>query len=397
MINENMHQLGIEPNAIRAIFAYAIARKAEIGKDKVFDFSIGNPSIPAPDAVRDTIIEILTKPGNDVNGYTPAQGAPSVREAIAQSLNKRYDAKAQAEDIYMTAGAAASINIALTAVTNPGEEFIVVTPYFPEYRIWIEQIGVTCIEIPARESDFQLDVPAIKAAITPKTRGIIINSPNNPVGVVYSREVLQELADALHEKQEEFGTRLYIISDEPYREIVYDNIEVPFVPNIYENTLVCYSYSKSLSLPGQRIGYLYVSSTMSGHEKVFAAVCGAGRSHGFICATSLFQYVIEKCVDVPTDIEAYDVNRKLLMEGLSALGYEYIEPQGAFYLWVKAPDSDADAFVSKALEYELLLVPSTAFATPGWVRIGYCVSKETIVNAMPAFAALAQDYGLKEA
>ncbi len=392
MINETMHRLGAEPNAIRAIFAYALARKAEIGEDKVFDLSIGNPSIPAPDEVRAAIMEMLSKPGNEVNGYTPAQGEPRVREAIAQSLNRRFDAGALAEDIYMTAGASASINIALTAVTKPGEEFIVVTPYFPEYRIWIEQVGVTCVEVPARKSDFQLDVPAIKAAITPETRGIIINSPNNPVGVVYAREVLEELAEALREKQEAYGTRLYIISDEPYREIVYDGIEVPFVPNIYENTLVCYSYSKSLSLPGQRIGYLYVSSAMPDHGRVFAAVCGAGRSHGYICATSLFQYVVEKCVDVPTDIAAYDTNRKILMEGLSALGYEYIKPQGAFYLWVKSLDPDADAFALKAREHELLLVPSTAFGTQGWVRIGYCVDRETIVNALPAFAALMQDY-----
>lgn len=392
MINETMYELGSEPSAIRELFAYGLARKAEIGGDKVFDFSLGNPSIPAPPAVKQAILELLDEPPVALHGYTPAQGTPGVRTAIADSINRRFGTEATAANIYMTAGAAASLDISINAIANAGDEFIVVAPYFPEYRIWIEAAGCTCVEVMARLSDFQLDTVAIAEAVTPKTKGIVVNSPNNPVGSVYSEENLQALADVLRAKQEEFDSSIYVICDEPYREIVYEGVEVPYIPSIYDRTIVCYSYSKSLSLPGERIGYIYVPERMPEWERVYAAVCGAGRALGFVCAPSLFQGVIEKCVDAPTDVAAYAENRALLCRGLSELGYEYIEPQGAFYLWVKALEPDEQAFAERAKELELLLVPSTSFGCSGYVRVGYCVDKATIESSMPAFKALMESY-----
>ncbi|MEG0070983.1 MAG: pyridoxal phosphate-dependent aminotransferase [Raoultibacter sp.] len=392
MVNEKMHQLGSAPSAIRELFAYGMGRKEEIGADKVFDFSLGNPSVPAPAAVKEALLDLLNEPPSALHGYSPAQGAPGVRSAIAGSLNRRFGTAYTLDDFYMTCGAAASINITITAITNPGDEFIVIAPYFPEYRVWIESAHAHCVVVPAREGDFQLDTAAIGAAITPRTRGIIIDSPNNPVGVIYSRETLQALADLLEEKQELYGHPLFIISDEPYREIAYDGIEVPWVPSIYRNTIVCYSYSKSLSLPGERIGYILVPGAITDAKTLYAAIAGAGRALGFICAPVLFQRAIERCVDVSSDVAVYAENRALLTEGLSRFGYEYIEPQGAFYLWVRALESDAEAFSERAKAHELLLVPSNSFGVEGWVRVGYCVSKETIEGALPAFADLAAEY-----
>ena len=392
MINERMLALGNEPSAIRELFAYGLQRKAEIGADKVFDFSLGNPSVPAPEAVRKAIAEALDEPACSLHGYTPAQGTPAVRAAVAGSIQRRYGCQASPDHIYMTAGAAAGLAISLAAVTHPGDEVIVVTPYFPEYKVFIESAGCTCVEVPARESDFQLDVSAIAAAITPKTSALIIDSPNNPTGAVYGRAVLEELACALRAKEAELGVKIYLISDEPYREIVY-GAEVPWVPAIYGRTIVCYSYSKSLSLPGERIGWLYSADQMGSEaDDVYAAICGAGRALGFVCAPALFQRVIERCIDEPSDVQAYAANRELLTSGLSELGYEYVEPQGAFYLWVRALEPDAQAFAERAKAHELLLVPSDSFGAKGWVRIGYCVDADVIRNSMPAFKALAEEY-----
>ena len=392
MINENMYQLGSAPNAIRALFAYGLERKAIIGNDKVFDFSIGNPSIPAPYQVEEAIVNLVSGDPQSIHGYTPAAGAADVRQAIADSINRRFGMKATPDTIYLSAGAAASLSISIQALSEGEEEFIVITPYFPEYRVWIEHAGCTCIEVPANQQSFQLDVAALENAITPKTKGIIINSPNNPVGTVYSRASLEALAKLLTNKEQEFQSEIFLICDEPYREIVYDNVEVPYVPAIYDRTIVCYSYSKSLSLPGERIGYLYVSERMPHAHRVYLAVCGAGRALGFVCAPSLFQQVIKHCVDTPSDVAAYDENRHLLTEELTALGYECIEPQGAFYLWVKALEPNAEAFAEKAKAYELLLVPSTSFGCQGWVRVSYCVAKQTIQASIPAFKALMEDY-----
>ena len=390
-INETSYAFGAAKSSIREIAAYGAARKAAIGAENVFDFSLGNPSIPAPDAVRASIERCAQLPPNVLHSYTPAAGLPETRQAVADSLNRRFDTAYAPEDLYLTCGAAASISITLHAIVNPGDEVIVVAPYFPEYRVWIETSGATCVEVMADPSTFQVDTAAVAAAVTGKTKAVLIDSPNNPVGAVYSAENLADLAAVLRERSEAMGQEIYLISDEPYREIVYGT-EVPWVPSIYDRTIVCYSYSKSLSLPGERIGWILVPGTNPEHDELVLAVAGAGRKLGFVCAPALFQRVLADCVDVPTNVEAYARNREALTSGLSKLGYEYIEPQGAFYLWVKALEPDAQAFFEKAKLLELLPVPSDSFGCPGWVRLGYCVSHETIVGSMPAWERLASYY-----
>ena len=343
MINEKMYGLGDEPSAIRELFAYGMARKAEIGAENVFDFSIGNPSVPAPELVRETMLELLDMDPVALHAYSPAAGLPEVKEAIAAYLSERYDTTATSGHLYLTAGAAAALASSIAAVTHPGDEVVVVSPYFPEYRTWIEAAGCTIVEVPAAVPSFQPDIEALRAAIGPKTSAVIINTPNNPVGAVYTRESLEALAAMLREREEVLGRPLYLISDEPYREITY-GIEVPWVPSIYARTIVCYSYSKALSLPGERIGWVYVSDAADDGDAVAVAVAGAGRALGYVCAPVLLQRVAARCVGEPSDVAAYAENRRLLTEGLSALGYEYVEPDGAFYLWVRALEEDAQAF-----------------------------------------------------
>lgn len=391
MINERMYALGAEPSAIRELFSYGLARKAEIGADKVFDYSIGNPSVPAPDSVRTTILDLMEEDPVSLHGYTPASGNPAVKQTVADSIRERYGVDAQPGQIYLTAGAAAGLAISITAITEPGDEVIVISPYFPEYKTWIDTAGCTVVEVPAQVPSFQIDVPAVAAAINDKTSAVIINSPNNPVGAIYTRENLEELAAALSAKEAELGRKIYLISDEPYREITYGK-EVPYVPCVYARTIVCYSYSKSLSLPGERIGYIYVSDLMDDAAEVSTAVAGAGRALGYICAPALLQRVIQQCIYEPSDVEAYAANRKLLSEGLAAMGYEFVEPDGAFYLWVKALEDDAQAFSDRAKDFELLLVPSDSFGVGGWVRLSYCIARDTIERSMPAFQALMDSY-----
>ena len=390
-INEKSYAYGAQKSSIREIAAYGSARKAEIGAENVFDFSLGNPSIPAPESVRASIERSLTLPPTQLHGYTPAPGLPAAREAVAASLNRRFGTSYAAGDVYLTCGAAASLSISFHATVNAGDEVIVIAPYFPEYRVWIETAGAACVEVMADAKTFQIDVDAVAAAITERTKAVIINSPNNPVGSVYAEQNLRDLAAALAAAEERLGTQIYLVADEPYREITY-GAEVPWVPAIYDRTIVCYSYSKSLSLPGERIGWVLVPNTNPDHDELVLAVAGAGRKLGFVCAPAIFQRVVIDCVDEPTDVEAYAENRRALTEGLSELGYEYIEPQGAFYLWVKALEPDANAFFERAKALELLPVPSDSFGCPGWVRVGYCVSHETIVNSMPAWKKLAESY-----
>lgn len=390
-INEKSYAYGAQKSSIREIAAYGSARKTQIGAENVFDFSLGNPSIPAPESVRSSIARALELPPTQLHGYTPAPGLPAAREAVAASLNRRFGTSYAAGDVYLTCGAAASLSISFHTLVNPGDEVIVIAPYFPEYRVWIETAGATCVEVMADPETFQIDVPAVAAAVNERTKAIVINSPNNPVGSVYAQKNLEDLAAALHDAQKRLGTQVYLISDEPYREIAY-GADVPWVPAIYDRTIVCYSYSKSLSLPGERIGWVLVPNTNPEHDRLVLAVAGAGRKLGFVCAPALFQHVVIDCVDEPTNVEAYAENRRVLTEGLSALGYEFIEPQGAFYLWVKALEPDASAFFERAKALELLPVPSDSFGCPGWVRVGYCVSKETIVNSMPAWKKLAESY-----
>lgn len=390
-INQQSYAYGAAKSSIREIFAYGTQRKAEIGAQNVFDFSLGNPSVPAPDAVRDAIAHALTLPATALHGYTSANGLPAARQAVADSLNRRFGTAYSAEDLYLTCGAAASISIVLNAICTSGEEVIVIAPYFPEYSVFIQNAGGVCVEVMADAKTFQIDVDAVAAAITERTAAVMIDSPNNPVGSVYARENIQALTDVLRERSASLGREIYLISDEPYREIAYD-VEVPWVPDLYDRTIVCYSYSKSLSLPGERIGWVLVPGTNPEHDKLVPAVAGAGRKMGFVCAPALFQRVLIDCVDEPTNIEAYAKNRKALTEGLAAIGYEFIEPQGAFYLWMKALEPDANAFFERAKSFELLPVPSDSFGCTGWVRIGYCVSYETIVNSMPAWRALWESY-----
>ena len=391
MLKEKMIQLGDEPSAIRELFAYGLKRKAQIGEDKVFDFSIGNPNVPAPPQVRDTILQLMDEDPVSVHAYTPAGGDPKVCQAVADYITKEYGVPAKAKQIYLTSGAAAGLAITIEAITNPGAEVIVVSPYFPEYKTWIDQSKAKIIEVPAALPDFQIDIDAMAAAINKNTAAVIINSPNNPVGSVYSRENLEAFAKMLVQKEQELGTQIFIIADEPYRQISYGE-DIPYIPTIYPDTIVCYSFSKALSLPGERIGYIYVNNLMKNADEVSLAINGAGRALGYICASTLFQRVLAKCIDVPSNVDAYDENRKLLTGALGKMGYEYVEPKGAFYLWVKALEDDAQTFSDKAKEFELLLVPSDSFGCPGWVRISYCVAKKTIENSLPAFQALINSY-----
>lgn len=392
MINEAMYARGAESSKIREIFTYACERKAQIGADKVFDFSLGNPSIPAPEAVRSSIERSLAECApEELHGYTPAPGLPAARKAVAASLNRRFGTSYSMGDIFMTVGAAASVSCALHALTSPGDEVIVVSPYFPEYKVWIESCGCTCVEAPAKPYTFRLSVGSIMEAITPRTAAIIVNSPNNPTGSVYSREVLQRLANCLNEVNRSREQPVFLISDEPYRELTY-GAEVPWVPDIYKNTVVCYSYSKSLSLPGERVGWVLVPPTCFENARVMAAIAGSARALGFVCAPALFQRVIADCVDEPCNVEAYNRNRLMLVNELGEMGYSVVEPEGAFYLWVRALEPDAEAFCERAKRFELLPVPSDSFGVPGWVRVGYCVSYDTIVNSLPAWRALMDSY-----
>lgn len=386
-INEQSYAYGASKSTIREIAAYGAARKAEIGTDKVFDFSLGNPSVPAPEEVRLSIEKALTLPAVQLHGYTPAAGLPVVRDTLAKSLNRRYGTNYSANDLYITCGAAAALTISFHTLCNPGDEVIVIAPYFPEYKVFIEAAGAHCVEVLADQKTFQIDVEAVENAITSKTKAVVINSPNNPVGSVYSEQNLKDLAEVLTNADH----NICLVTDEPYREIVY-GAKVPWVPSIYPNTMVTYSYSKSLSLPGERIGWVLVPDTNPFHDKLIPAVAGAGRSLGFVCAPALFQRVIADCCDVPSNVEAYAKNRKALTEGLSKLGYSFIEPQGAFYLWVKSLEPDENAFFEKAKQFELLPVPSDSFGCKGWVRVGYCVNYETIGNSMPAWEKLAEQY-----
>ncbi|MCR4871223.1 MAG: pyridoxal phosphate-dependent aminotransferase [Atopobiaceae bacterium] len=385
-MNEQSYSYGATKSSIRELAAYAAARKAEIGAENVFDFSLGNPSIPAPDAVRVAIERALTLPSTQLHGYTPAAGLPDVRAAIAASLCRRFgDGAAAADGLYLTCGAAACLSICLNALLNPGDEVIVIAPYFPEYRVWIETAGGVCVEVPANEATFEPDVDAIEAAITDRTRAVIVNSPNNPTGAVYSAEVLERLAAVLDAHD------VVLIADEPYRELVY-GAEVPWIPAIYARTLVCYSYSKSLSLPGERIGWVLVPPAFPDFARMVPAVAGAGRKLGFVCAPALFQRVIAECVDVPANVDAYAENNAALTAILDECGYEYVVPRGAFYLWIRALEPDAQAFSERAKDLELMLVASDSFGVPGWVRAGTCVSRDTIDRSAPAWAALAASY-----
>jgi aspartate aminotransferase len=394
IFSEKMYELGSKRSAIRELFEYGKQRAAVVGAENVYDFSLGNPSIPAPECVNATIRELTEELDSiSLHGYTSAQGDQETRQAIADYLNCTHGTDFAADDLYMTMGAAASLSVCFKALTaDSADEFIAIAPYFPEYGVFVGAAGAKFVVVPPDTKNFQIDFPALAQAITVHTKGIIINSPNNPSGAVYSADTLKRLAELLRKKQEELGTQIFLIADEPYREIVYDGAEVPFATKFYDNTLVCYSYSKSLSLPGERIGYVLVPKTAYESRMLYAAIAGAGRALGYVCAPSLFQKMLVKCMGQTGDVNAYKANRDLLYEGLTKIGYECFKPQGAFYMFVKALEPDADAFCEKAKEEDLLVVSATGFGCPGYVRISYCVDGGMIQRSFGAFERLYHKY-----
>lgn len=394
MISEKMTELGKNRSVIREIFEYSKQRAAEIGAEHVFDFSLGNPSVPAPEGVRKAIRELLDEKDDlALFGYTSAQGDFETRKAIADNLNLRFGTAFGPDDLYMTCGAAASLRITLEALTVPGDEYIIFTPYFPEYKVFVEAAGGRFVPAETDRNTFQIDLGTLGDVISEHTKGVFVNSPNNPSGVVFTEENIRKLAAFLEEKEKEYGHPIYLIADEPYRELVYGEVEVPYLTKYYRNTVVCYSYSKSLSLPGERIGYILVPQEVEHARDLYAAVCGAGRALGYVCAPSLIQQVVARCQGETSDLSVYQKNRDLLYESLQSYGYTCVHPDGAFYLFVQALEPDATAFCEKAKEQELLLVPADDFGCPGFVRIAYCVTTEQIERALPAFQRLAQAYG----
>ena len=392
MLNETAYTLGSNRSCIRELFEYGRKQAAIVGPENVFDYSLGNPSIPSPPEVNQAIRDILGDTDSlALHGYTSAVGDLETRKAISDDLNRRYSAQTQPEDFFLGCGAAPELVSVFRALAVPGGEILAIAPYFPEYKPFAEESGLIFRVVPPDLPDFQINLTAVEAMLTPHTQALILNSPNNPSGVVYTRQTLQALAELLEKKAAQFGHPIYLISDEPYRELVYSGVEVPFVPQIYRDTVICYSYSKSLSLPGERIGYVYVSTQAADSKKLYAAIAGAARGCGHVCAPSLWQKVIARCTHLRPDLESYDRNRKALYEGLTSLGYEMAKPDGAFYLFVKAPGGDAAAFSEKAKQKNLLLVPGDDFGCPGYFRVCYCVSFDMIQRSLPVFAQLLQD------
>ena len=395
MISEKMKGYVQNSSVIRAMFEEGKKMAAVYGADHVYDFSLGNPNVPAPAKVKEAVYDILENEDSlMVHGYMSNSGYEDVRAAVAKHLNGLYGTSYKAENLLMIVGAAGGMNVFMKTILNPGDEVITFSPYFTEYRAYVTNYDGKLIEIPCDAETFQPDVEALAANVNARTKAVIINSPNNPTGVVYSRESLMAVAQVLSEKEKEFGHPIFIFSDEPYREIVYGDYEVPWIPSLYRNTVVGYSYSKSLSLPGERIGWLLFPSEIDDFSDMISGANVANRILGFVNAPSLMQRVVARCLDEKTDVAYYAENRRVLMEGLSQAGFTFVEPQGAFYLWLKSPEADEKAFVAKAKEKQILIVPGSSFGKSGWTRVAYCVSHETVKNSLPGFAELAKEYGL---
>lgn len=393
-VSKKMYELGTKRSAIRELFEFGKKRAAEIGAENVYDFSIGNPSIPAPESVKEELVRLLTEESAvAVHGYTSAQGDANTRKAISDYLNKTYGTAFSADNFYMTCGAAASLTIVFHAiVTDEKDEIITQAPFFPEYRVFAEGAGAKLVVIPPDKKNFEIDIKKASELINCHTKAFVINSPNNPSGVVYSEETIKKLAKLLCEKEQEYGHPIYLVTDEPYREIVYDDVEVPFVTKYYANTIVTYSYSKSLSLPGERIGWILVPDEVTDSKAVYAAVCGAGRTLGYVCAPSLMQKMLIKCVGQTGDVKEYKKNRDLLYRELSRIGYNLRKPEGAFYMFMEALEENSENFSKRAMEENLLLVDAESFGCPGYVRISYCVDHEMIKRSIPAFERLYDIY-----
>ena len=394
MIAKKMQSMVANSSAIRAMFEEGNRLAQIYGKENVFDFSLGNPNVPAPQEVKDAILEILEEEDPvALHGYTNSNaGYADVRDAVAQSLNERFDTNFQGENIVMTVGAAGGLNVALKILLNPGDEVITFAPYFGEYRSYTANFDGVLVAISPDTETFQPKLDEFETKITEKTKAVIVNTPNNPTGVVYSEETIKKMAAILEAKQKEFGTDIYLISDEPYRELAYDGVEVPYLTKYYANTIIGYSFSKSLSLPGERIGYLVIPDEASDSKDLLSAASVATRILGFVNAPTLQQKMVAKCLNAKTDISYYDRNRETLYNGLRECGFECIKPEGAFYLFVKSPIADEKEFCAAAKKYNILIVPGSSFGCPGFVRMAYCVAYETIVNSLPKFKELAKEY-----
>ncbi len=392
MVSAKMYELGTKKSTIRTIFEFGRKRAAEVGEENIFDFSLGNPNVPTPDFVRDAAIDILqNSEPSAVHGYTVAPGNPQVRAALAASIKARFGMDCAGKNIFVTSGAAAAITSCFKALAETGDEFITFAPYFPEYKCFVESVGAELKVVKPRPEDWQIDFDDFDKLLNAKTKAVIINSPNNPSGAVYSEQTIAKLAEMLKARSEQFGHPIFLICDEPYRELAY-GVDVPWVPNFYANALVCYSYSKSFSLPGERIGYIVVPNSIADFDKIFGAVAGAARVLTHVNAPSLWQLVVAKCAGKAVDITPYERNGKLLYDGLIAAGFECVKPQGAFYLFPKALEADDYAFCERAKKYDLLLVPGADFGAPGYFRAAYCIKTETIERSLPLFKKLAEEY-----
>ena len=393
MVNNKMYELGTKKSTIRTIFEFGRKRAAEVGEENVYDFSLGNPNVPTPDFIKEAAVDILTNmEPSAIHGYTVASGNPQVRKALADSINSRFGMHITEKNLFMTAGAAASITICFKALSQPEDEYITFAPFFPEYRAFVESVGGKLVVVPAQPEDWQIDFAAFERLVNNHTKAVIVNSPNNPSGAVYSEETIKKLAQILQAKEKEYHHPIFIIADEPYREIAFEGYTVPYIPKYYDNTLVCYSYSKSFSLPGERIGYIVVPDTVASFEKVYGAIAGAARVLTHVNAPSLWQLVVGRCANMPSDISTYVKNGQLLYQGLVDAGFECVKPQGAFYLFPKCLEEDDYAFCEKARKYDLLLVPGTDFGCPGYFRAAYCIKTETIEKSLPLFKKLAAEY-----
>ncbi|MBP5231305.1 MAG: pyridoxal phosphate-dependent aminotransferase [Clostridia bacterium] len=399
-LNRAMIDLGSRRSAIREIFEYGRKRAAEIGEENVFDFSIGNPNVPPPPELGAEIARLAEEADPvRLHSYTSAQGSPEARRAIAEDLRGRFGVRVTENDLYLTCGAAASVAIVLRALAEPGrgDEVVVFAPFFPEYRVFAESAGAVLKVVPADTETFGIRVSDAEPLIGPRTRAVLLNVPNNPTGVVPPLEDVKALCRLLERASERYGHPIYLISDEPYRELLYDESKaLPFLTTLYRNTVVCYSFSKSMSIPGERFGYVLVPPEAEEHDLLYAAVCGAGRALGYVCAPSLMEQSVPAALGLPVNLEVYRTNRGLLFRNLTAFGFRCVPPDGAFYLFMQSPEPDADAFCRRARDYEILMVPSDSFGCPGFVRISYCVKTETILRSLPAFRLLAQSYGLSE-